>query len=157
MDVTMKSVLLIPIVALFISVNVLAETKEECVTGGGEWIVPQNIDPREGDERSPYCQCEQGQEWNRTGCPPISAEILCESSDGVWADETCECPEESRGWNDQVGCDYVADIESDVAAAADSKTTTTTVIVLLLLLLCAVVMYFIIQKKKKQSGAPHEK
>jgi len=156
----MKKLLLIPMAVLLFSLNSLAVTEGQCVAGDGKLIVPQNVDPREGDQRSPFCQCEQGYTWNGTSCFPISAEILCESSDGTWVEGSCECPEWSLGWNDKVGCDYNANPESTVstvAAPADSKNGYISVIVLLLLLLCAILIYFIARKKKKQKGDFHEK
>lgn len=158
LQIMIKRLLLIPIAVLFISVSALAETEEECVAGGGEWITPLNVDTRESDQRLPSCQCEQGYQWNGTACLSIPAEVLCKSSDGVWADESCECPEESSGWNDQVGCDYTANIESDGGAVADSKSKTGyTAIILLLIILFAVLIYFLIRKKKKQKGDFYEK
>lgn len=149
----MKKLFLIPIVVLFMSVSAWAETENECISGSGVWILPQNIDLREGDQRSPYCQCEQGEKWNGTACLPIPAEILCESSDGVWVNESCECPVQSTGWNDKVGCDSSANIESVVAAQNDSKTEKkgyTSVLALLLLLVFTILIYFLVQKKKTQ-------
>lgn len=158
LKIMIKQLLLIPIVVLFISVSALAETEEECIVGGGEWILPQNIDPREGDQRLPSCQCEQGYTWNGTTCTQISVEVLCESSDGVWADGSCQCPVQSSGWNDQVGCDYAADIESDGGAVADSKSKTGYMaIILLLIMLFAVLIYFLTRKKKQQQGDFYEK
>src|SRR3989344_7446786 len=96
---------LVVMLALVLSFNVLAVSEDECVTGGGEWTTPQNVDPREGDTRQPYCKCPSGSQWDGSLCKSIPEKELCESSDGKWVNNECVCPENSVGWNGDVGCD----------------------------------------------------
>ena len=36
----------------------------------------------------------------------VSNKVLCESSDGKWINEECQCPSNSVGFKDGFGCDY---------------------------------------------------
>ena len=86
--------------------------ESECLEAEGEWIVPLGIDVREDDRRQPNCQCNQGFYFNITQCTPKPKQILCESSDGIWSNNECVCPENSVGWTDSVGCDYIFEVHT---------------------------------------------
>jgi len=36
----------------------------------------------------------------------VSNKVLCESSDGKWINEECQCPSNSVGFKEGFGCDY---------------------------------------------------
>ena len=36
----------------------------------------------------------------------VSDKVLCESSDGKWINEECQCPSNSVGFKEGFGCDY---------------------------------------------------
>ena len=36
----------------------------------------------------------------------VSDKVLCESSDGKWINEECQCPKNSVGFKEGFGCDY---------------------------------------------------
>ena len=36
----------------------------------------------------------------------VSNKVLCESSDGNWINEECQCPSNSVGFKEGFGCDY---------------------------------------------------
>ena len=115
-------------------------SQEGCVAGGGTWIVPLT-DALENDLRVPFCQCEQGYEWNGT-CKPIPEKVLCESSDGVWTD-SCSCPEGSE-WNKNIGCD-----KRMTSRNLPILTTTILIVLTLVILALSIGVYFIKRRYEK--------
>ena len=89
------------IILIFITSNsvfAIQPTQEECETGNGIW--------HQVEEKG-YCSCENGLDWNNEEKQCIdNRKIKCESTNGIWTDNTCICEEDSTGYDPRFGCTY---------------------------------------------------
>jgi len=111
-----KSYIYLLIILFFLSVQISSSyayslniaNQALCEELNGEWVVP-SCDPREGECKEAFCRCPRGLNWNGNYCEMSSKQTLCENSDGEWVDGNCICPENSTGWIEGVGCDYISE------------------------------------------------
>ena len=112
--------------------GVYAVTQSECESGSGIWhgfdkTQPQSDDPVEPDDsQTPtgYCSCSDGWDWDDRQKECVNRlDEKCEETRGIWRDDTCTCPEDSKGYDPRFGCTYTLDepkIDSPINRPADS-------------------------------------
>ena len=134
--------------------------QQQCNTLSGEWIVPINVDEREGDLSTAFCRCKMGFDWNETACVETPKYVLCQSSGGEWVNNDCMCPENSIEWTEFVGCDYIQipheelkeekvslPYKSDTERSKDKKLIFVYFVLLLILIL---ILFFLVKKYKSR-------
>ena len=60
----------------------------------------------------------------------VSDKVLCESSDGKWINEECQCPSNSVGFKEGFGCDYKSSYYNQ--EPGDSRTSTSQIFLIAL-------------------------
>ena len=156
-----KKFILIWILALFmviflLSFNASALTKEECESGGGNWMTPQIASPGEPEkDLQPYCKCDIGFYWNEISkkCEDDS-ETRCIQTQGKWIDGKCQCPEGTIKWTQGFGCDTKGPIPtSNLDSQINNKKSFNQQYIIYGILAIAVVfiIWIILRKRKNET------
>ncbi|MFA5259024.1 MAG: hypothetical protein WC402_03025 [Candidatus Pacearchaeota archaeon] len=81
----------------------------------------------------------------------VSNKVLCESSDGKWINEECQCPSNSVGFKEGFGCDYKSSYYNQ--EPVDSKNSANQILLIALiggivLLIILIILIKILKKNK---------
>ncbi len=132
-------------------------TENECVLGGGKWIVPKIASPDEPSKSDlkPYCECDMGFFLNESSkkCED-DTEIRCVQTQGKWINENCQCPESTIkcttgfGW-DMSGPVTKADIDKRFSLETKSNTPYIYPLLIFILLMVGLILYFNKRRNKR--------
>lgn len=103
--------------------SVFSITEQECIAGGGTWVVPSYKEkPGPNEPTEPFCQCGEykkgylTQKWNGSACVNLTKEDICLRSNGQWIGQECVC--NNGEWIEDVGCQFISHNTSYAIVAA---------------------------------------